>query len=157
LRTLARAYAAALGVAGAHVPDLPMAKAFSGGRILRVAVREGNGAVVVDVLAAAAGARRGAVTRTALDLADCHGDPRVALDFVAAEVLAAWRHLTRPDARGPEQRAAANAADGDAYHRGRWVPDSARGRRTSALDRASLDRLHRGRPAYLKALVSAAF
>ena len=107
-----------------------------------------------------AGAINGAITTTALDLADCRDDPGRALDFVADEISKAWRQLTRPSRARPLGSAEMRLNGADevaAYEKGAWVPEAARKRtRRSALDRASLAKLHRGRRGYLEHLVKKA-
>ena len=165
---LCRAAAAAFGCDADLVPELPPASSFSGGRVCRVVAEEFDGAVRVQILAAAPGAARGAASKTTLDLVDCHGDMTKALDFVTIEVSRAWRQLTRPEtktrtalgalepnASKPRSEASLQVDD---YHTGKWVPDKARARaRKTALEKASIDKLHRGRAAYLTKLVKDTF
>ena len=63
-----------------------------------------------------------------------------------------------PDVEDVAEARSSEREEVDDYHQGKWVPEAERKKhRKTALERASLAKLHRGRPAYLKALVASAF
>lgn len=149
LTQLQRAVSSALGVDEAP-PELPEACSFTGGRVCRVSVHQKGSVVLVSILACAPGAVHGAITTTSLDLRETD-DVHVAIEDINAEISGAWKRLTRKErsrSKSPMRSPLRQVNAGEAA----WEPPAKRAP-SSTLETACLNKLHRGKPAFLERLV----